>query len=197
MLGEPPRHLGAVPERPGSPPDLEHLLHATALGDEEAFAQLYDRLAPGVYGLARRVIRDAARAEEVTQEVFLWVWRHATRFDPAKGSAQAWILTVTHRRAVDLVRADDATTRRETSSGGHDVPFDVVSEEVSTRLQATQVRLCLGGLTDLQREAVTLAYYRGYTYPEVAALLKVNLATVKSRMRDGLIRLRDCLGGAT
>jgi RNA polymerase sigma-70 factor, ECF subfamily len=197
MSREPVRHLGSVPDdgAPG-PADLDAMLQAAGRGDEGALAHVYDALAPSVFGLARRVLRDPARAEEVTQDVFLSVWRLATRFDPARGSARTWVLTLTHRRAVDVVRSEEAATRRETRAATHDTPFDSVHETAATRLEGEHVRRCLDGLTDLQKEAVTLAYYGGYTYPEVSTLLEVKLSTVKTRMRDGLIRLRDCLGGA-
>ena len=188
--------LGVAPDtRARGRPVLDELLLAAGRGDENALAQVYDALAPAVYGLARRVVRDPARAEEITQDVFLSVWRFATRFDPDKGSAQTWVMTLTHRRAVDVVRSEEAASRREARAATHDTPFDSVHEQTATRLEGEQVRRCLGSLTDLQREAVTLAYYGGYTYPEVSALLEVKLPTIKTRMRDGLIRLRDCLGG--
>lgn len=177
------------------PTSLDSLLTAVARGDEPAFDHLYDRTSPAVFGLARRVVRDPARAEEVAQEVFLQVWQTATRFDPSRGGAKTWILTLAHRRAVDAVRRDQSSSDRERRydwSGGPD--FDNVQEEVATHLEHEQVRRCLQNLTDLQREAVTLAYFGGYTYAEVSTLLEANTATVKTRMRDGLIRLRDCLG---
>lgn len=189
--------LAPVPSSPAmsASAELSGLLMATARGDEQAFATLYDRVAGVVLGLARRVVRDPARAEEIAQEVFVQVWQNAHRFDPAKGSAKTWILTLTHRRAVDAVRRDQSASDREARydwTGGAD--YDAVDEAVTTRLEHEQVRRCLGSLTDIQREAVTMAYYRGYTYAEVATLLNANPATVKTRMRDGLIRLRDCLG---
>jgi len=176
-------------------PPLSHLLVQVARGDKSAFASLYDRTSAAVHGLARRVVRDPSRAEEITQEVYLQVWRSASRFDPDRGSAKSWLLTLAHRRAVDVVRHDQASTNREARydwSGGRDI--DVVDDEVTTRLEHEQVRRCMGSLTDLQRESVTLAYFNGYTYAEVASLLETNPATIKTRMRDGLIRLRDCLG---
>ncbi len=179
----------------GEPERLESLLNRVARGDEEAFSKLYDRISAAVFGMARRVVRDPARAEEVAQEVFLQVWQGANRFDAERGSAKTWILTLAHRRAVDAVRHDQASTNREQRfdwSGGPD--YDSVQEEVGTRLEHEQVRRCLQNLTDLQREAITLAYFGGYTYVEVSSLLEANTATVKTRMRDGLIRLRDCLG---
>ena len=124
------------------------------------------------------------------------VWRTAARFDPSRGSANSWVLTIAHRRAVDRVRAEQAAADRTMKVGVASVgtPYDEVVEEVAGRLERQQVRRCLDVLTDLQRQAVTLAYYQGYSYREVAELLQAGLPTVKTRMRDGLIRLRDCLG---
>lgn len=180
-----------------TPSDPSQLLTLVARGDESAFAELYDVLGPAVYGLARRVIRDPARAEEVAQETFLQVWQTAARFDPARGSAKSWVLTLAHRRAVDAVRHDQAATNRDRAyDWSPGIEHDEVVETVTTNLEHEQVRRCLGGLTDLQRESITLAYYQGYTYAEVATVLHANPATVKTRMRDGLVRLRDCLGVA-
>jgi RNA polymerase sigma-70 factor (ECF subfamily) len=187
--------LRAVPPEPVAL-DAEALLRSVARGDETAFEHLYDLVAPRVYGLVKRVLRDPAQAEEVAQEVLVEVWRTAARFDPAKGSATAWIFTIAHRRAVDRVRAEQAGADRVRRLAGSatQTPYDDVVEEATTHLEQQQVRRCLKTLTDLQREAITLAYYRGYTYREVAELLNTALPTVKTRMRDGLIRLRDCLG---
>jgi RNA polymerase sigma-70 factor, ECF subfamily len=177
-------------------PEPDALLRAVARGDEAAFARLYDLVAGRVFGLAKRVLRDPAQAEEVTQEVLVEVWRTATRFDPSRGSATSWIFTIAHRRAVDRVRSEQASADRtqRLAAESATTPFDNVVEAATARVEQQQVRRCLKTLTDLQREALTLAYYGGYTYREVAQLLGAALPTVKTRMRDGLIRLRDCLG---
>ncbi|GAA1115854.1 RNA polymerase sigma-70 factor (ECF subfamily) [Nocardiopsis composta] len=180
----------------GAPADLADLLRRTAQGDEGAFERVYDLVSPAVYGLVLRVLRDPAQSEEVAQEVLVDVWRSACRYQEHRGSAKSWVLTLAHRRAVDRVRSEEAATRREeratASAGGR--PYDEVEEEATARLEGERVRRCLDALTELQRQAVKLAYYGGYTYREVAKLLSAPLGTVKTRMRDGLIRLRDCLG---
>ncbi|MBO4209183.1 sigma-70 family RNA polymerase sigma factor [Micromonospora echinofusca] len=176
--------------------EVDRLLRAVGRGDEAAFDALYEIVAPRVYGLARRVLRDPAQAEEVAQEILVEVWRTAARFDPARGTATSWIFTIAHRRAVDRVRAEQASTERDhrVAAGSGETPYDEVAEEAASRLERQQVRRCLEGLTELQREAITLAYYGGHTYQQVAVLLDAALPTIKTRMRDGLIRLRDCLG---
>lgn len=170
------------------------LLCAVGKGDESAFERLYDLVAPRVLGLARRVLRDLGLAEEVTQEILVEVWRKSPSFDAAKGSALSWILTIAHRRAVDRVRQVQAGADRERRfATTAETPYDAVSEDVTANAERQQVRECLGALTELQREAVMLAYYRGHTYREVAELLGTSLPTIKTRMRDGLIRMRDCM----
>jgi RNA polymerase sigma-70 factor (ECF subfamily) len=128
--------------------------------------------------------------------VLVELWRTAPSYDPAKGSALTWALTMAHRRAVDRVRSAQASTQREARVGAESVrrEFDEVVEAVTTNLEREQVRRCLAALTELQRESIVLAYYGGRTYTEVATVLRAPLGTVKTRLRDGLIRLRDCLG---
>jgi RNA polymerase sigma-70 factor (ECF subfamily) len=191
----------AISSLPNGPPveppaaALEDLLRQVALGDTQAFESLYARVSGPVYGIARRVLRDPAQAEEVAQEVLLWVWREASRFDQAQGSAMTWIMTIAHRRAVDRVRSEESTRARGQRAAQRDVApaYDEVSEDVLTRLDREAVRQALSALTPMQRESVTMAYYDGHTYREVAELLQIPLGTVKTRIRDGLIRMRDSL----
>ncbi len=181
---------------PASRRTADEALTRVARGDLAAFGDLYDALSPAVHGTALAVLRDPDHAAEVTQEVMVEVWRSAARFDAALGSARAWVTTMAHRRAVDRVRAVQAQRSRDQHALDRDLPreFDVVSEQAEGNLEAERVRHCLGGLTTTQREAVVLAYYDGRTYREVADHLAAPLPTVKSRIRDGLARLRDCLG---
>ncbi|AGK76111.1 RNA polymerase, sigma-24subunit, ECF subfamily [Streptomyces microflavus DSM 40593] len=181
---------------PSPGPDLQELLVRVARGDQDAFAKVYDAVSGPVLGLVRSVLRDPAQSEEVAQEVLVEVWRTAPRFQASRGSAMNWVLTLAHHRAVDRVRSAEASAAREHKAALLDrtPAFDEVSEQVETRLEREQVRRCLRTLSELQRQSVTLAYYRGLTYREVAELLTVPLGTIKTRLRDGLIRLRDCLG---
>jgi RNA polymerase sigma-70 factor (ECF subfamily) len=178
----------------GRDQSLDELLGRVARGDQGAFEAVYDQLAGPAYGLIRKVVRDQAQSEEVTQEALLEVWRSASRFDPARGSAATWVMTIAHRRAVDRVRSAAAAAEREHRTAQPLVAADEVAETAVANLDAERVRRCMDGLTELQRESITLAYYGGYTYPEVAGLLHAALGTVKTRIRDGLIRLRDCMG---
>ena len=186
----------SVPGPGGPGADVDTLLTRVARGDQLAFEAVYDRLAGPVYGLICKVLRDPAQSEEVAQEVLLEVWRRASRYDADKGSAQTWVMTIAHRRAVDRVRSATAEAQRDqrSAAASAEVPIDEVAEAVEANLDRERVRHCLGTLTGIQRESLTLAYYGGYTYGEVAGLLGVALGTIKTRIRDGLIRMRDCMG---
>jgi len=174
--------------------ELAVLLGRVACGDRDAFEAVCHQIAAPVFGTVRAVLRDVPQSEEVAQEVLVEVWQSASRFDRDRGSAMAWVGTIAHRRAVDRVRSERRSAQRELRAASHTVAYDDVVERAEANLDAERLRRCLGSLTDLQREAVTLAYYGGYTYRQVAALLGVAAGTVNTRMRDGLIRLRDCLG---
>jgi RNA polymerase sigma-70 factor (ECF subfamily) len=188
---------GDRPPRPlpgqGGP---DELLVLVSQGDQAAFEALYDHGAARVFGLIRRVLVDSAQAEEVAQEVWLQVWQQAARFDPVQGGAMAWMSTLAHRRAVDRVRSAQAATTREDNAsfeGVRDRPFDHVADSAIAKSEQRQVRRCLARLTGLQRQSVVMAYYGGNTCQQIADALGTPVGTIKTRMRDGLIRLRDCL----
>ena len=145
--------------------------------------------------MVTRVLRDTGYSEETTQEIYLEVWRTASAYDSARGSALAWLLTMAHRRAIDRVRSEQAGTQRESRYGAAnvDTPSDVVADSAIAGDERRRVTECLGGLTDTQRECIELAYYGGLTYVEVSQRLAANLSTIKSRMRDALRGLRNCL----
>ncbi|OBI65249.1 sigma-70 family RNA polymerase sigma factor [Mycobacterium sp. E796] len=175
--------------------ELDALLRQVARGDSAAFATIYDLTKARVYGLVTRVVRDPGYSEETTQEVYLEVWRSASQYDPAKGSALAWLLTMAHRRAVDRVRAEQAGSRRESRYGAANVESagDVVADSAISGDERRRVAQCLDGLSDAQRQCIELAYYQGMTYSEVSQRLAANLSTIKSRIRDALRGLRNCL----
>lgn len=189
----PDLRLTATP--PAAPDSLEDLLVATADRDIAAFTCLYDALAPRVHGIVLRVLRDPHQSDEVTQEVLLQVWDTAGRFDPARGSARAWVATLAHRRAVDRVRYSEAQHRRETVHAREAVetPYDQTATAVHASLEAQSVRSALEALTPVQRESIELAYFGGYTYREVASLMQAPIGTTKARIREGLHRLRASL----
>lgn len=192
--------LDIVPsETQGSPEEgtpIDGLLRQVAQGNRSAFAELYDRIGPRVLGLITRLLRDRAQSEEVAQEVFLEIWQNAVRFDSQRGSAISWVLTITHRRAVDRIRASQKSHERDLRIGIRDLErdFDTVAESVEIRIENERVKRSMSRLTPLQREAVILAYYGGYTHSEMAQILGIPMGTVKTRLRDGMIRLRDELG---
>lgn len=174
---------------------LEVLLVETGRGDAAAFAAIYDETAPRVHGVTLRVLRDAHQAEEVTQEVFLQVWQSASQFDPARGAALTWVMTLAHRRAVDRVRASESGRRRDTAHVELDVrtAYDETAAAAHASLEAERVRAALAALSAGQRQAIELAYFGGHTHVEVSRLLQIPLGTAKTRIRDGLLRLRDLL----
>jgi RNA polymerase sigma-70 factor (ECF subfamily) len=176
--------------------DLNSLLARVAQHDVDAFAAFYDLTSSRVFGLVVRVLRDPGYSEEITQEVYLQVWRNAASYDPAAGSALAWLLTLAHRRAVDRVRAEQAARQRELRYGSASVdrPADVVADSAILGEERRKVAECLDTLTDAQRQCIELAYYGGLTYAQVSERLSANLATIKSRMRDALRGLKNCLG---
>ena len=172
------------------------LLVRVAGGDQSAFADLYDMVSSRVFGLILRVLVDRAQSEEVLQEVFLELWQSAGRFAPNKGQGRSWVFMIAHRRAVDRVRAAQASADRDVRIGSRDlaVAHDEVAEQVELKIEGTRVAGAVATLPAIQREAIALAYYGGYSQSEIAALLGVPLGTIKTRMRDGLSRLRTEMG---
>lgn len=200
-------HIRAVPDGApssgapsGAPPastgELGALLQRCSRGDEQAFAQVYDATSSRAYGLALRVVRNPAHAEEVVQEAYLDAWRSSSRYDPSRGSALGWLLTIVHRKAVDRVRSAEAATQRDATYHRETQPVehDQTAESAHASLEAQRVRGAVSTLTAVQREAVELAFFGGYTHTEVATMLDVPVGTAKTRIRDGLIRLRDAMG---
>jgi len=178
---------------------LVELLSRAARGHEDAFAVLYDETVTRIHGVILRVLRAPDMAAEVTQDVFVEIWRQSGRYSPEKGGVLTWMTTIAHRRAVDRVRAANSETARDDKYAALNVEpaFDRVWEVVERRIDTQRVRKAMESLTEIQREAITLAYFGGYSQNEVAQLLQLPLGTVKSRIRDGLIGLRDALGVAT
>ena len=198
-------HLRAVPsdvpssEGTSQGAVLADLLARSARGDSEAFAQFYDLTAARSYGLALRVVRDPSQAEEVVQEVYLDAWRQSGRYDAGRGTVLSWLLTIVHRRAVDRVRSAEAANRRDATyhQQNNPVAHDATAETAEASLEAHRVRTAMQELTPIQREALELAFFGGYTHTEVATMLDLPVGTAKTRIRDGLIRMRDALGVTT
>jgi len=177
------------------PDNLERCIARVATGDHGAFAELYDELSPTVYGVVRRVVRDPAQAEEVTQEAFVEVWRQAARFDASRAGVRTWAVTIAHRRAVDRVRSEQAHRDRHVRTAAYAPPSasgpdDIVVE----REDRNRAMSAMDELSPPQREALELAFYDGLTHVQIAAHLGVRLGTVKTRIRDGLLRLRAVMG---
>ena len=175
--------------------DGESLIERVAAGDQSAFAALYDELVPSVFGVVRRVLRDPAQAEEVTQEVFVEIWRQAARFDALRGSVRTWAVTIAHRRAVDRVRSEQALRDRQARVA--ETERSVESTPESSALESEErrrARAAMAELSPVQREALEMAFYDGLTHVEIAERLGIALGTVKTRIRDGLIRLRTAMG---
>jgi RNA polymerase sigma-70 factor, ECF subfamily len=185
----------------GTPPTdhVAELLQLTAQGDRTAFARVYDMLSPRAFGLILRVLVDRSQSEEVLQEVFLEVWQSAAKFAPNRGQGRSWVLTIAHRRAVDRVRSSQASTDRDVRAGFRDIeaPRDDVADSVEMKMEARKVVEAVAALPEAQREAISLAYYGGYSQSEIATLVGAPLGTVKTRMRDGLTRLRTRMGVTT
>nr|WP_166981756.1 ECF RNA polymerase sigma factor SigK [Microbacterium fandaimingii] len=179
--------------------DVATLVTAVASGDQRAFGDLYDAVAARVHGLVRRILIDDAQSEEVTQEIFLEIWQSAPRFDATRGSAIGWIFTLAHRRAVDRVRSAQSTRDRDEriAKRDTDTAYDPVAEEGDARIESQRVHRALRELSGAQREAITLAYYGGFSQSEIAERLDTPIGTVKTRLRDGMIRLRSLLGVTT
>ncbi|MFG6504435.1 ECF RNA polymerase sigma factor SigK [Microbacterium sp. P05] len=189
-----------VPEDGAEPVDhVGELLARVARGDAGAFARMYDLMSPRVFGLILRVLVDRSQSEEVLQEVFLEVWQSAAKFAPNRGQGRSWVLTIAHRRAVDRVRSSQASADRDIRVGFRDldVPHDHVAETVELTIEGERVAQAVATLPAAQREAITLAYYGGYSQSEIAALVGAPLGTIKTRMRDGLSRLRTQMGVTT
>jgi RNA polymerase sigma-70 factor (ECF subfamily) len=176
--------------------DTNSLLEKVAEGNKAAFSALYSKTSGKVHGLVVKILRDPAQSEEVTQEIFLEVWQIAAQYTPSKGSAVSWLMTIAHRRTVDRIRASEASRQRDTKIGIRDYvsTYDNVVDTVDMHVEHEKVQKAMNRLTDLQKQTVVLAYYGGYSYKEIAENLSVPVGTVKTRLRDGMIRLRDELG---
>lgn len=198
-LSSPDVPLEALPLTGDPPADsLARLLSRSACGDEIAFTALYDATAARVHGLVLRLVRNRAIGEEVTQEVYLQVWRTASRYEESRGSALSWLMTLAHRRAVDRIRATEAHSRRDTTylESNSSIAYDSTYASAEASLSARKVRTALASLSAIQRQSLELAYFGGYTHSEVAEIAGIPIGTAKTRIRDGLIRLRTLVDDA-
>ncbi len=175
------------------PAELDRLLDAVARGEHGAFDLIYEQLREPIHRQVQAVLGDPAQSEEVTQEVLLELWRTAFRYDSAKGSAVAWAMTIARRRAIDRVRRTAASAAREQQAAGPVSPWDQPGEAAEDAFDRDRLLRCLDQLSERQREAITLAFYDGHTYSQVASILAVPLGTVKARIRDAVIKLRGCM----
>jgi RNA polymerase sigma-70 factor (ECF subfamily) len=202
MIDQRSASMAAVATRPRfwQPIDIEQsslaaMIGRVATGDQSAFAAMYDELSPMVFGIAKRVVRDETHAQEITQEVFVDVWRLAGRFDASKGNVRSWAATIAHRRAVDRVRSEQAHRERNRADALVGQPATSGPDELAVDREAKRRAVtALRQLSDPQREALELAYYGGLTHVEIADHLGIALGTAKTRIRDGLLRLRSALG---
>ncbi|MBO1804271.1 sigma-70 family RNA polymerase sigma factor [Leucobacter ruminantium] len=181
-----------IPEDGGGVDPADEALSRAADGDERAFAALYDMMSGRVFGLIIRVVVDRSQSEEVLQEVFLEAWQSAPSFDADRGRARSWLLTIAHRRAVDRVRSSQASKRRDLAVGIRDLAESRpgVDAEVELLIDGGRAIRCLDGLPEPQRRAIVLAYFGGYSQREISVLLDAPLGTIKTRIRDGLTRLK-------
>ena len=188
--GDAARELGS---RRAGDGELDRLLGAVAHGEHGAFDLVYEQLSGPVAGVVWAVMKAPAQAEEVAQEVLLEIWRTAVRYDSSKGSARAWALTIARRRAIDRIRKDAARSARELRVTPNPASWDHVGDDVQQTLDRESLLLCLDKLSAPQRQAITLAFYDGHSYTEVASLLGIPPGTAKTRIRDALIKLRDLM----
>lgn len=182
-----------TPRAEGSSDYLTGLLIETALGSHQAFTDFYNHTCSRVFGIARKTVIDPHLSEEVTQEVFLAVWSSAGKYNPEAGSPLTWLMTIAHRRAVDKVRShqNDTTRQQRWAAATQTLPYDEVAESVCDRIEAQRLNDSLACLTELQHQAIVLAYFGSLTYSEVAHTLSTPIPTIKSRIRAGLKQLRN------
>ena len=179
-------------DKPTLAANAERLLaHRLCAGDESALADAYGQFSSFVFSLALRVIGDRSAAEDITQDVFVGLWNQPDRFDPRRGSLRSYLGTLTHRRAVDLIRREEARRRRETKTSHEPVVTTAVDDLALVGLTADAVRAAVASLPDLQRQAVELAYFGGHTYRQVADTLGIPEGTAKSRLRLALARIAE------
>jgi RNA polymerase sigma-70 factor, ECF subfamily len=189
---------GELPAHDLAAAHLVDLMARCTTADQTAFRELYDLTNRRVYGIVLKVLRSPEHAQEVSQEVYVEVWKQASTYKPEKGSVIAWLATMAHRRAVDRVRSVSSEVARDERYAfiDQDRESDEVWDSVAQQYDVERVREALARLTDIQRQSIQLAYYEGLTQSQIAKVLKLPLGTVKTRIRDGLRRLGDALGGA-